>query len=374
MKITADDKIPFLKGVLEPFSEISYLRGDKIVNKDIADTDILFTRTRTRCNEALLKGTRVKIIGTATIGFDHIDTSYCEKSGIMWYNAPGCNSSSVMQYMASALMEVLAFTARKPDSLTLGIIGAGNVGEKVKHFALNAGFRVLVNDPPREEKEGKGDFTDLSDLLKHSDIVTVHVPLSDSGKYPTYHMVDWHFISSMKKGAWFFNTSRGEVADTVSLKRGVSGRQLGGIVLDVWEKEPQIDRELLDMSFIATPHIAGYSTDGKANGTSMIVRKLASVTGLPLLDWYPVITDLPEFPIIIPDADPNSVFPNLSYMVKHTYDIRKDDISLKAEPGNFEILRGGYPVRREFSAYSVKAGQLDSKVLAAAKSIGFNIV
>lgn len=211
MKIVADDKIPFLKGALEPYAEVVYISGKQINREILKDADALLIRTRTKCSENLLEGTAVRFIGTATIGFDHIDTHYCNKNGITWTNAPGCNSTSVQQYIAAALLKLSYECHFNLKDKTLGIIGVGNVGSKVEMFARSIGMNVLLNDPPRARVEGKKNFHSLNTVLAESDIVTVHVPLYVVGEDYTYHLFNEESFRKFKKGAWFINTSRGEV-------------------------------------------------------------------------------------------------------------------------------------------------------------------
>ena len=373
MKIVADDKIPFLRGVLEPFAEIRYFPGREIDNSVVKGADALLIRTRTRCDETLLKNSGVKFIGTATIGFDHIDTACCEERNIFWTNAPGCNSSSVRQYIASALLNISAFSGFSLSGKTIGIIGVGNVGSKVEQLATALGMNILLNDPPRAGREGPARFTDLDRLLKDSDILTVHVPLATTGGDRTFHLFDGNLFNSMKRGAWFINSSRGEVVDTDSLKKALAGGQLAGAVTDVWEAEPEIDAELLDMVFIGTPHIAGYSTDGKANGTAMVVNSLCRFFNLPLQNWYPENIPAPDRPVIEIKCGGKSDEEVLREAILHTYDIRIDDSRLRADLKDFEKLRGSYPVRREFASYTVKPGNIPSGVAGILKKIGFNI-
>ena len=247
-------------------------------------------------------GTNVRFIGTATIGFDHIDTQYCNKNNIRWTNAPGCNSSSVQQYIASALLTVASGFRFSLREKTLGIIGVGNVGSKVAKLGKILGMNVLLNDPPRARKEGYKEFTGIERILKEADIITVHVPLTMTGEDKTYHLFDDINFSKMKKGSWFFNSSRGEVAETLALKKVLGSSVLGGAVIDVWENEPDIDTDLLSKVFAATPHIAGYSTDGKANGTAMVVNYLSSFFSLPLENWYPGNVPEPLFSEIVIDG------------------------------------------------------------------------
>ena len=286
MKIVADDKIPFLRGALEPFAEVLYLPGKDISRNVLKDADALITRTRTKCDRSTLEGTKVKFIGTATIGFDHIDTKYCEANGIKWTNAPGCNSSSVCQYISSALLYLANKKHKYLNEMTLGVVGVGNVGSKIAHFASAIGMKVLLNDPPRQREEEGDYFVDLNTVLMESDIITVHVPLTRSGVDATYHLFDVDTIGSMKPSAWLFNSSRGEVVDNNALKKALSEKSISEAVLDVWENEPNIDIDLMNATILSTPHIAGYSADGKAKGTSMIVRSLSEYFDLPLKDIF----------------------------------------------------------------------------------------
>jgi len=206
MKIVADDKIPFLRGALEKFAEIKYLPGKDIRNEMIRDADALLIRTRTKCNEELLKDTSIRFIGTATIGFDHIDIHYCEKNNITWTNAPGCNSSSVQQYITAALLRISKDHHLNLEDKTLGIVGAGNVGSKVEKAAKALGMNVMLNDPPRERREGKKNFVLLGDILYNADIITVHVPLNIVGEDCTWHLFGEKSFKKMRKGTWFINT------------------------------------------------------------------------------------------------------------------------------------------------------------------------
>ncbi|MCW9066240.1 MAG: 4-phosphoerythronate dehydrogenase, partial [Ignavibacteriaceae bacterium] len=271
IKIIADNKIPFLKGVLEPFTEIEYHKGSEITKKIVRDADALLIRTRTKCNKELLLDTKIKFIGTATIGIDHIDTAFCESKGIKWINAPGCNSSSVQQYLASALLTLSKLKNFEFSKMTIGIVGVGNVGSKVEMIANILGLKVLLNDPPRERIEGREKFVSLDRLIEQSDIITFHVPLNLNGIDKTFHLADAELFKKFNKSKILINTSRGEVIETAALKEAISDGNVTASVLDVWENEPNIDLELLKMVDIATPHIAGYSADGKANGTSVCV-------------------------------------------------------------------------------------------------------
>lgn len=371
IKIIADDKIPFLKGVLEPYAEIKYLPGNQIDRNSIKGADALVIRTRTKCTPELLEDSDVKFIGTATIGFDHIDTGYCETNNIKWVNAPGCNSSSVQQYIAASLLKISReFRFRLRDKM-IGIVGIGNVGSKVEKFCRAMGMKVLLNDPPRARAEGGKGFTDLNTLLGESDIVTLHVPLSFTGEDMTYHMMNEKTLKKLRRGAWLINTSRGEVAETHSLKKARTSGKLGGIVADVWENEPAIDTGLMQLSFIATSHIAGYSTDGKANGTSVVVNELSACFGLPVKDWYPANLPSPSDPLVNINGKGKDVEDIVREAVEQTYNIGEDDLRLRFSPSDFEKLRGEYPVRREFPAYTVNLEGSSVRSGKILESMGF---
>jgi erythronate-4-phosphate dehydrogenase len=373
IKVVADNKIPFLEGALEKVAKVIYLPGSKISREHLLDADVLIVRTRTRCNEALLQGSNIKFIATATIGYDHIDTQWCEANGITWTNAPGCNSGSVRQYIASALSYILQKEKKKFKEITLGIIGAGNVGSKVQKMARTLGMRVLVNDPPRERNEGKGEFCNIEKLLEESDIITVHVPLNRSGQDKTFHMADDVFFSRMKKGAWFINSSRGEVMQTETVKSAIHSSQLAGVVLDVWENEPDADAELVSMADIATPHIAGYSTDGKANGTAMSVQAISRFFGLGMDDWYP--TDVPEAKknVLEMSCEGKTIEDIFAEVSMFAYDIRADSGLLKSSLATFEEQRGSYPIRREPHALRVRLFNADEKHRDLLRELGYKV-
>ena len=251
MKIVADNKVPFLQGVFEPYAEVVYIDGSRISHEDVLDADALIIRTRTRCDAALLDGTKVQMIATATIGMDHIDLPYCASRGIEVYNAEGCNAGGVMQYVFSALYGVAARKAIKLDDFTFGIVGVGHVGKLVEKMARYLGFKVLLCDPPRAAAEGPEAFCSLEYLLANSQIVTMHVPLDES----TRNMADKSFFDLMPVGSIFINASRGEVVDEDALMQSLP--KFGAVIIDTWKNEPHINEKLVDMVDIATPHIAG---------------------------------------------------------------------------------------------------------------------
>ena len=373
MKIIIDDKIPYIKGALEPFAEVIYLPGNKTTPEIVKDADAIITRTRTTCNEKLLAGSKVKFIATATIGYDHIDTAWCEQSGISWTNAPGCNSKSVEQYIASALM---ALAEKKNFSLkekTIGIVGVGNVGAKVARLCEIFGMKVLLNDPPRARTEGGRSFVELDNILENADIITLHVPLNLEGTDKTYHLADGTFFARAKKHPVIINSCRGEVTDTPSLKSALKSGQISGAVIDCWENEPELDRELLDLTDLATPHIAGYSKDGKANGTSMSVRAVSKFFNLGINNWKCSGVELPASTEIFIEGNGKSTQQVLAEAIFATYDIREDDKRLRTSVETFELQRGDYPVRREFPTFELFCKINNIKTINKLKQLGFRL-
>lgn len=375
MKIVCDDKIPFLRGTLEPFAEVVYLPGKQTTAEVVKDADALITRTRTACNEALLKDSKVKVIATATIGFDHIDTAWCESNGIIWKNAPGCNSWSVKQYVSSVLVSLARRHSLDLSSMTLGVVGVGNVGSKVAEAASLLGMKVLLNDPPRERREGSDKFVSLDTLMEQSDIITLHVPLTKEGEDATWHLFDAERIARLRTDQFLFNSSRGPVVDNKALKAALLAKSLKGAVLDVWEGEPELDRELISLLEYSTPHIAGYSADGKANGTTMSVRTVASVLGLPLTDWTASGVPAPARPLEFTiDAAGKTKQEVLTEAILYTYDVQKDTDALRADPELFEKLRGDYPVRREPTAFTLHLAGGTADEVRTLNELGFNII
>ena len=341
IKIMVDDAVPFIKGVFEPYAEVAYKAGKEICHDDLMDVDAMVIRTRTRCDAAMLEGTPVKFIATATIGTDHIDFPYCDSKGIVVRNAAGCNAGCVMNYVFSALYGVASRQAIRLDGAKLGIVGVGNVGSRVDRVAGYLGFKVLKNDPPRMAAEGPEGFCPLDYLLQNSNVVTMHVPLDDT----TRGMCDDSFFEKMRPGAIFINASRGEVVDDAALKRAIP--KLGPVILDTWNNEPDIDRELMDMVDIATPHIAGYSYQGKQNGTAASVRSLARFFGFEkLYEFFPK-TEIQDLEAVKLDLK-GKLQGEITSVLQYNYPIFTDDFMFRMDPGSFEKLRTDYQYRREF--------------------------
>ena len=341
MKIVCDNKVRFLDGVFNGIADVFFMPGREITPEIVKDADALLVRTRTRCDEQLLKGSSVRFIGTATIGYDHIDTDYCERNNIFWTNAPGCNSGSVCQYVVSVLVNLSRHYGFNLKGKTLGVIGAGHVGKKVVKAAKLLGMNVLVNDPPLELSNCRDfEFCSLDFLLQNSDIVDIHVPYSVSGQFATHHLCNEDFIGKMKPNSVLINSSRGAVADNSAVLNALENRKILTAVLDVWENEPDINRELLNRVLIGTPHIAGYSVDGKANATMQVVRSMSGFFNLGLDNWTP---DTKGYESDMLDYD---LLSDYQFVLK-TYDVIADSEKLKHQPEKFEFFRENYPVRRE---------------------------
>lgn len=349
MKIIADKNIPFLKGIAEDFGDVTYLSGSEFTKESIKNADTLIVRTVTRFDKEILDGSSVKLICSATIGYDHIDTEYCDRHGISWKNAPGCNSGSVQQYIASALITIARQKNFSLEGKTIGIVGVGNVGKKVAAISELLGLRVLKNDPPRKDSENSNEFVDIETIKREADIITFHTPLIKEGKYTTYHLADKNFFNSLEKKPIIINSARGGIIDTTAIKDAIKHGQISGAVIDCWENEPNIDLEYLNMVDIATPHIAGYSADGKANATRMSLQSIADYWSLP---------KEPIQKISIPPIDSATIdydqYHSIEDAILYTYNLLNDCKKLLDNPDQFSNLRGNYPLRREYGAYTIE--------------------
>ena len=349
MKIVVDDKIPYIREKLALLADdVVYLGGAEISRADVCDADALIVRTRTRCDEQLLGGSRVKFVATATIGFDHIDTDYLRQAGIYWTNCPGCNAGSVAQYLECSLWLLQQQKGLVFQQTTIGIVGCGHVGSKVKAVAERLGLHVLVCDPPLEQQEANSprnatlwqreqpnanSFVTMGEIEREADIITFHVPLTREGQYATWHLGNEGFFHRLSRVPYIINTSRGEVVDNVALLQALNEGRVRDVILDVWEGEPNINLDLLNRAFIGTPHIAGYSADGKVNADNMVIDALCQHFSLP---------------------HPGRILPpSLPAEFKYTgsaldfYNPLDDTEKLKIDPSRFECLRNNYPLRRE---------------------------
>lgn len=337
MKVIVDNKIPYIREALaELADEVVYLPGKAFTPDIVRDADALITRTRTLCNRDLLTGSKVQFIGTATIGFDHIDTAYCKEARITWSNCPGCNAGAVEQYIHSVLLLLQQEKGLKLKNACIGIVGVGHVGSRIKQLAERLGMKVLLNDPPREA-QGESGFTDLQTLAQCCDVITFHTPLVKQGDFPTFHLADESFFASLQRQPYIINTSRGEVIDENALREALNKGLIKDAVIDVWEHEPNIALDLLNRIFIGTPHIAGYSADGKANATRMTLEAFCKFFGKEM-----------KFTILPPDMPHPPFDSNEDIRQLQIYDPRRDCAELRNHPELFEQLRGDYPLRREY--------------------------
>ena len=360
MLIVADENIPFVKEAFGTFGEVVTFSGREITKEKIKDGDVLLVRSVTKVNNELLQGTKIKFVATATIGVDHIDTAYLEKKGIGFSSAQGSNANSVAEYVMTALLCLANRMNFNLSQKSIGVIGAGNVGSRVVKMAKGLGMDVLENDPPLARKTHEARFKKIEDVIK-ADIITFHVPLSYDGRDATFHMADEKFLTRLKEGAIFINTSRGGVVETRAIYEAIKKKHLLAAVIDVWENEPKIDMELLREVNIATPHIAGYSFDGKVNGTSMIYKACAEFFGLTP-GWKQELS-MPEALIRELEIEAGARDEEILWeTIRKVYDIEKDDFSLRKITGlkeeergpYFDSLRKEYPIRREFSNTTLK--------------------
>ncbi|MHB0946114.1 MAG: 4-phosphoerythronate dehydrogenase PdxB [Sedimentisphaerales bacterium] len=373
MKIIADENIPFVKECFSSVGECLTCHGRKISNEILKDADALLVRSITKVDEKLLAGTNVKFVATATIGFEHIDIDYLAKNNIGFSSAPGSNANSVSEYITSAILNLADKYDFDIAKKSIGIIGVGNVGSRVEKKVKALGMKVVLNDPPLARQTGDEKYRPLKEIFD-CDIITCHTPLNSDGIDKTYHLADEAFFKSLKKGAIFINSSRGKVHDTGALKNAISAGKLAAAVLDVWENEPNIDIELLEMVDFATPHIAGYSYDGKVAGMIMIYEAFCRHFGV---EKTGKIEDFLPVPKISEIFIKNNEKKPLRFAVNALYDIRKDDFALrlmKNEPAVqrgafFDALRKNYPVRREFQNTTVRVD--DASLKSVFEELGF---
>lgn len=376
MRIVCSASLSYATEAFGRLGDVAVIEESSIGPADVAEADALIVRSTTRIDAKLLHGSKVGFVGTATIGSDHIDKSYLESRGICWCSAPGCNANSVCEYVFSAILCLSARHGWRLDGLTLGIVGVGNIGKRLAAKAALLGMRVLCNDPPRARAEGPEQFVSLERLLDESDVVTMHVPLTREGPDATFHLADDSFFRRLKARC-FINSSRGAITDTASLLEKIESGWTGQTVIDTWEGEPAYSADLQNSCSIGTPHIAGYSFEGKAFGTMMVYEKLCAFLGAEpewsVEDEFPP----PPVPLVVLDAAGKSDEAAMHEVARQVYDIEKDDAALREEPGNpehFRLLRKNYPVRREFRF--TRASVLNGRpaLIAKLEALGFTVV
>jgi len=382
MLIVADENIPLLESFFADIGEIRRVAGRRMTADDVRDADVLLVRSVTPVGPELLEGSRVRFVGTATIGTDHVDVAWLKEQGIGFSAAPGCNANSVVEYVLSVLsLHAERCGLADGNELSVGIVGVGNVGGCLASRLQRLGFKVRLCDPPRAEAEGAEgpEFASLEEVLK-CDVISLHTPLTREGSHPTYHMLDESRLSQLDSNQLLINSGRGEVIDNQALKARLTQDNAPSVALDVWENEPGIDPELVDAVWLATPHIAGYSLEGKVRGTEMIYQALSHYLGLPVRKKAGQY--LPEPPLskltFTATADEQKA---LRTALRVCYDPRTDDVKLRlAMRGSaderaeaFDALRRDYPVRRECSSLKVQLKGAGRSMQDSFKAVGFKL-
>lgn len=377
MKIIVDENIEFGKEAFEQFGEVILSNGRKITNDLLKDVEILIIRSITNVNEELLKNTPVKFVGTATIGTDHLNKEYLNSANIKYSSAPGCNSFAVTEYVLSVLSKISYEQNFNLEDKSFGVIGYGNIGKKITHFAKAIGMNVIVNDPPLERDGFDYPFSTLDEALQ-CDIITLHVPLNKNGLDKTYHLLDEEKINDLKPGTILINSSRGPVVDNTALLKRLKDKNDITVVLDVWENEPSINQELLQKIYIGTQHIAGYSYEGKVNGTVMIYESLCEFLNEEK-SWQPELKQIDDNKISLTKKETEDLLYSITNKI---YPIDQDSQKLKsfAELNSFEfakqfdLLRKNYKLRREFNNYFIEPDNLDSNQIATLEKLRLNIL
>lgn len=368
LRIVADNTVPYLRGIAEPVADVVYLDSAAFTPEAVRDADALIVRSIDKCSRSLLSDSRVRLITTATIGFDHIDTRFCEEAAIAWRNAPGCNARSVAQYVLASLLTLSLRTGEPLEGKTLGIVGVGHVGIEVEWLCIALGMRILRNDPPRAAGEGAAGFVSLDTIAREADIITLHVPYTKEGPYATHHLADAAFFAELKKSPWFINSCRGPVHDTAALLDAHRIGRVGNLVIDCWENEPDVDRHLLAAAAIATPHIAGFSADGKANGTRQCLENVSAFFGITFERLGEVLPPPPACPFIdlARFADHRT-----ERALLYTFNPLTIDLALRTTPERFEWFRAHYDHPREYSAYTIRNATPEEAALFA--RLGFRV-
>ena len=381
IRIVADEHVTLVGSAFGDLGELVAVPARHLDRSLLKNADALVVRSETQVDRELLEGTKVKFVGTTTIGFDHLDTHYLRKKNIAFANAPGCNSNAVKEYVLAALLTLSRRTGVPLEGSTLGIVGVGNIGSRVARMAGLLGMRVLLNDPPLARYTNNHAFLPL-DALMESDFLTLHVPLTKEGEDPTFHLFDRGRIGKMKKGSILVNSARGAVVETLALKDALKTKHLRGAVLDVWEREPEIDVELLALADLGTPHIAGYSVEGKINATEAIRSALCRHFHLSPHPKTPPSVFHRRRKQITVDAGEGRLSMRLEPIIRRCYNIENDDRTLRRiitmdeshRGWHFEVLRSEYDLRREFLNFDLRMKKEDPILTAVCSELGFSSV
>ena len=376
MNLLVDENISHAAGAFSGFGNISLMHGRKISNAALKDTDALIVRSITKVNEELLKDTPVKFVGTATIGTDHIDLDYLSRKGIYFSDAKGCNADAVAEFVFTSIFRLAVENGFSVKDKIIGVVGVGNIGSRIVKLANALGMKVLMNDPPRQRESGSAEFVALNEIYS-ADIITIHVPLNKEGIDKTVHLFNKDNLTLLKDNSIFINASRGQVVDNLALLKMLDKKNLN-VVLDVWENEPRISLDLLKKVKFGSPHIAGYSLEGKINGTVMIYNALCKFLNKKP-DWKLVLPAADNSLIeVSPDNNLNAV---LNKIFTSIYNIKDDDDLMRKmfnmdneEAGQyFDSLRKNYKLRREFTNYTVNLTKPEEELSRILKSFRFNL-
>lgn len=360
MLIVADENIPLLDAFFAGFGEIRRVPGRSIDRAMVEQADVLLVRSVTNVNRALLEGSKVRFVGTCTIGTDHLDLEYFNEAGITWSSAPGCNARGVVDYVLGSLMTLAEIEGVDLSQRTYGVVGAGEVGGRLIKVLKGLGWNVKVCDPPRQAAEG-GEYVSLEQIIEQCDVISLHTPLTRSGDGTTWHLFDQQRLQQLKPGAWLINAARGPVVDNAALRKVLLEREDLQAVLDVWEAEPEVDTALAELCVLATPHIAGYSLDGKQRGTAQIYQAYCAFSGQPAIIQLSDLLPAPWLSEVTLHADSDPAWA-LAMLCRGVYDPRRDDADFRRSlVGNvgeqraaFDVLRKQYPVRREIEGLKVR--------------------
>lgn len=373
MKILVDENMPYAGDLFRRLGEVKAVPGRPIPAAELADADALMVRSVTKVNEALLAGTPITFVGTATAGTDHVDEQWLQQTGIGFSAAPGCNAIAVVEYVFSSLLLLAERDGFDLRDRTVGIVGVGNVGGRLQARLEAWGVKTLLCDPPRAERGDDGEFLPLETLVRDADVLTFHTPLFKDGPYKSFHLADEALISRLKPGTILINACRGPVVDNAALLRRLDAGQSLSVVLDVWEPEPELDVALLSKVDIGTAHIAGYTLEGKARGTTQVFEAFSEFIGKRQQVALDTLLPAPEFGrITLHGSLDQSILKRLIHLV---YDVRRDDALLRKVagiPGEFDKLRKNYLERREWSSLYVQCN--DDQAAVMLQKLGFNAI
>ncbi|UVL85758.1 4-phosphoerythronate dehydrogenase PdxB [Pseudomonas sp. B21-028] len=380
MLIVADENIPLLDAFFKDFGEIRRVPGRSIDRDTVAQADVLLVRSVSRVNRALLEGSNVRFVGTCTIGTDHLDLDYFAEAGIRWASAPGCNARGVVDYVLGSLMTLAEIEGADLRQRTFGVVGAGQVGGRLINVLKGLGWDVKVCDPPRQAVEG-GDYVSLEQIIEQCDVISLHTPLTRDGDQPTWHLFDEQRLNSLKPGTWLINAARGPVIDNTALRDVLLEREDLQAVLDVWEQEPTVDVDLADLCVIATPHIAGYSLDGRQRGTAQIYEALCAFLETPVAVSLGDLLPRPWLGGITLDAATDPAWA-LAALCRGVYDPRRDDADFRRslvgtvseQRSAFDALRKHYPPRREIDSLKVRIEGQSQALQQIVSALGANLV